>query len=173
MFIPFVFWSEPSIGVQTTTVNLISTDVPKTISSSGTPTVFSYIPTTGNLPYSGTIQLINLVTTTGTHTRMSDITATLEYYVGGLTYSAILWQSLGGSLDNWNIKLADSGLAYSSIPTLPNIGGGGVNTYQPLQPLSVFIGLSAGGRFALRVRDGQNTQGGSLSTFIVNLTIEG
>lgn len=127
-----------------------STDVPQTISSSGTPTINSVL----NISGSGTIDDVNVLNLNGQHTWINDLDFNLASPGG--TSVQIMARSCS-SQDNFDLNLDDEA-APGSWPC-PPIGGG---TYQPSNPLSAFDGQSANGTWTLTINDNANLDGGSL-----------
>jgi len=146
-------------GPMTCTV-YASTDVPKTISSSGTPSVSSVL----NVPTSGTIMDVDVQNLNGTHTYMSDLDFNLISPPG--TAVQIMAQSCG-SMDNFNLNLDDEA---SGTWPCPPVGGG---TYQPSNPLSAFDGQNSAGTWTLRVDDNANLDGGSLNGWSLEICVAG
>ncbi|MFO7682476.1 MAG: proprotein convertase P-domain-containing protein, partial [Chloroflexota bacterium] len=127
-----------------------STDVPKAISSSGTPIVSSIL----SVGTSGIIADVNVRNLNGTHTYMSDLDFNLISPAG--TELQIMASSCS-STDNFNLNLDDS--AAGTWPC-PPVGGG---TYRPSNPLSAFNGQNSAGTWTLRIDDNANLDGGSLN----------
>ena len=128
-----------------------STDIPKTISTSGTPSVSSVL----NIAGSGVIDDINVLNLNGTHTWINDLDFNLTSPSG--TEVQIMARSCS-SEDNFNLNLDDEATP-GSWPCPPTGGG----TYQPSNALSTFDGQSANGTWTLRVDDNANLDGGSLN----------
>ncbi len=128
-----------------------STDIPKAISSSGTPSISSVL----NISGSGTIGDINVLNLNGTHTWINDLDFNLSSPGG--TSVQIMARSCS-SQDNFDLNLDDEAAA-GSWPC-PPVGGG---TYQPSNPLSAFDGQSANGTWTLTINDNANQDGGSLN----------
>lgn len=136
-----------------------STDVPKTISSSGTPTVNSTLSITPTQ----IIQDVNVSTLTGTHTSINNLTFQLLSPAGA---SVTLLQNICATQDNFNIKFDDeASSAYNTIPCPPTNG----NTYRPLNLLSAFDGQAMNGTWTMRVVDNANNSGGSLTAWGLNI----
>ena len=137
-----------------------SADVPKAISSSGTPSVSSVINVAGG----GTIADVNVLNLNGTHTYIGDLDFNLISPAG--TAVQIMAQSCS-SQDNFNLNLDDE--ATGTWPCPPTDGG----TYPPSSPLSAFDGQSSAGVWTLRVDDNANLDGGSLNGWSLELCTEG
>ncbi|TXB64724.1 T9SS type A sorting domain-containing protein [Vicingus serpentipes] len=127
-----------------------STDIPVSISASGTPTITSTL----NVVTSGNIVDLNVLNLTGTHTWINDLTVTLT---SPQSTTVTLWDGICNSEDNFNLNLDDAA-APGALPC-PPVGGG---TYQPSNPLSVFNGENMNGIWTLSITDGANQDGGSL-----------
>ena len=147
-------------GPQTCTT-YTSTDVPKSISSSGTPTVTSVVTVGG----SGTIVDVNVLGLNGTHTWINDLDFNLQSPAG--TTVQIMARSCG-SQDNFNLSLDDEA-APGSWPCPPTNGG----TYQPSNPLSTFDGQNSAGTWTLIIHDNANLDGGSLNGWSVEICTAG
>lgn len=135
-----------------------STDVPKTISASGTPTVTSII----NISASGTITDANLLNLGITHTWINDMIVKLKSPAGT---EITLFSQICASEDNVLTNFDDAGAAYATLPCPPTNNG----TYQPLQALSAFNGQNINGTWTLTVTDVANQDGGSLNSWSLNL----
>ncbi len=130
-----------------------ATNVPVTISASGTPTVTS----TMNIATGGTINDINVVNLTGTHSYISDLTITLTSPTGTVVTL----------MDNPCDDEADFNLNYddeASTGTLPcpPVGGG---FYIPASALSVLDGQNMSGNWILTISDAFNQDGGALASW--------
>ncbi|MCP5099728.1 MAG: hypothetical protein GY943_29595, partial [Chloroflexi bacterium] len=109
-----------SSAQSTTSTTYHSGDVPKSISSSGTPSISSVI----SIPDSGTIVSVKVLNLQGNHTYVSDLDFNLISPQG--TEVQIMNLGSCGSQDNFDIHL-DDGAASASFPCPPTDGG----TYQP------------------------------------------
>ncbi len=133
-----------------------STNIPKTISASGTPTVNStlVIPAASGV----TISDINVVGLVGTHTWVSDLTVSL---IGPSGKIDTLFDQLcndNNEYQDFNINLDDQ--ASTSTFPCPPVGS---LTVKPYAPLSSFNGLTSAGTWTLRIKDNYNLDGGSLT----------
>ena len=146
-------WASPFSFTTNNCSLVMSTDVPKTISSSGTPTVTSTL----NVSLTGAITDINVVDLSGTHTWINDLVVTLDGPTGA---SAILWSRICNNQNNFDVNFDDAA-APGALPCPPTGGG----TYQPNQPLSVFNGTNPSGTWTLEIQDQANQDGGSLSSW--------
>ncbi len=132
-----------------------STDVPKTISSSGTPTVTSIL----NIPDAGAITDLNVLNLRINHTYINNLIVRLK---SPANTERILLNQICGSQNNIIINLDDeSSNPYSSIPCPPTNNG----TYQPFQTLSNFDGENLNGTWTLTINDMANQSGGSLQAW--------
>jgi subtilisin-like proprotein convertase family protein len=129
-----------------------STDVPKTISATGTPIVLSTIV----IPASqGTvINDLNVVSLVGTHSFVSDITVTLTSPAGT---SVILFDQVCDGFQNFNINLDDEAASAITCPPTGN------QTAKPQNLLSAFDGQNSAGTWTLTIRDNFNADGGTLT----------
>jgi subtilisin-like proprotein convertase family protein len=131
-----------------------STDVPKTISATGTPIVLSTIV----IPASqGTlINDLNVVSLAGSHALVSDITVTLTSPTGT---NVILFDQICNGYQNFNLNLDDEALLAIPCPLTGN------QTSKPQDLLSAFDGQNSTGTWTLKIRDNVNTAGGSLTSW--------
>jgi RHS repeat-associated protein len=130
-----------------------STDVPKTIPASGTPTVLSTL----TVPDSGLITDVNVLGLNGTHTYIDDLIFTLLSPTNAQT---ILMNRACTSQDNFNISFDDeSANAAGTWPCPPTNGG----TYRPDGSLAAFDAGPMPGTWTLQVQDVYTNDGGSLN----------
>jgi subtilisin-like proprotein convertase family protein len=146
-------WSELFSFTTGSCMLTASSDVPKSISSSGTPTVVSSL----TIAEPGIISDVNVIDLTGLHTWISDLTITVTSPEGT---SVTLFQFICSDLDNWDLNFDDQAEP-GSIPCPPTDGG----NYQPLNSLSIFNGENKIGTWTLTVSDGANFDGGSLESW--------
>ena len=137
--------------------NLVSANVPVSISASGTPTVTSNL--TVNI--TGTITDVNVVNLTGTHTWINDLTIRLKSPAGTIV---TLFGAICNNEDNFAVNFDDAATA-GALPC-PPVGNG---TYQPQTPLSAFNGQNANGTWTLTVVDGANQDGGALNSWALEI----
>ncbi|MGE0561419.1 MAG: reprolysin-like metallopeptidase [Flavobacteriales bacterium] len=135
----------------------MSTNVPVAISSSGTPVVTSTI----NIPTAGTISDLNVVDLIGTHTWINDLVVTLT---SPASTTVTLWTQICNSEDNFDVNFDDAA-APGALPC-PPVGGG---TYQSNQALSAFNGQNQQGTWTLTISDMANLDGGSLTSWGLNI----
>jgi len=135
----------------------VSTNVPITISATGTPTVTSTL----NIPTLGTITDVNVVNLGGTHTWISDLTIRITSPLGT---QRILFANICNDEDNFSLNFDDEATP-GALPC-PPIGGG---TYQPNQTLSAIDGQAMNGTWTLTIVDGFNQDGGSLTSWGLNI----
>ncbi len=136
-----------------------STDVPKTIPASGTPTITSTLTVSS----SGSITDLNVSTLQITHTWVEDLTVSLISPAGTTVQ---LVDQICGSEDDMDLVFDDeSPNPYGSIPC-PPVGGG---SYQPQNALSAFDGESMNGTWTLQVVDHVNQDGGSLDNWSLRI----
>jgi subtilisin-like proprotein convertase family protein len=128
-----------------------STNVPKTISASGEPTVTSNLVISQNV----TITDINVVGLKGTHDYISDIGITLT---SPNNTTITLFDQICDDELNFDLNLDDES-ATTSFPC-PPIGG---VTVRPTEALSAFDGQSSLGTWKLTVQDYYDSDGGSLT----------
>lgn len=136
-----------------------STNVPVSISSSGTPTITSTI----NVPLTGTILGVTVPNISGTHTWVSDLTFTL---ISPNATSVTLLSGVCTNMDNFNLGF-DATSASTSIPCPPTTG----LMYQPQGNLTTLNGAASQGIWTLQVSDAFNQDGGSLNAWSLNICI--
>ncbi|HLF52743.1 reprolysin-like metallopeptidase [Flavobacterium sp.] len=138
--------------------NFASTNIPLTISASGTPTVDSTI----TIPGGSNVTISDLnITAQITHSYTSDLTITLISPTG---IQVQLVTGMCTSNNNINATFDDAG-ATLVCGTNPAISG----TIIPAQALSAFNGEFSQGVWTLRVYDGFNTDGGSITNWSLNI----
>lgn len=136
--------------------NYVSANVPLTISASGAPTINSTVAVTG----SGVISDVN-VTLALTHSWLSDLTVSL------IGPSGTTVELFADACDNANDAAAtfdDAGtaLACGNNPAIAGI-------VIPAQALAAFNGENANGTWTLRIADGANQDGGSLTSWNLDI----
>ena len=141
---------------QTVCTSTSSTDIPITISASGTPTINSTL----NIASGSSISDLN-ITMNISHTWVADLTATLISPTGT---QLILFSSQCGSSDNVNATFDDSGVTFT-CGTNPTISG----VLIPQNALSIFNNESPIGNWTLRIADGANADGGSLNSWSLSI----
>ncbi len=136
-----------------------STDVPKAIAATGTPTITSVL----NIAQFGTVDDLNVVNLLGTHTWVSDLTVRITSPTG--TQVTLFANVCGGSaIANFDLEFDDAAAA-GALPCPPISG----LTYQPTNPLSVFNGQQINGTWTLTILDGFDQDGGSLNSWGLNI----
>ena len=137
----------------------MSTDVPKIISSTSTPTVTSDL----EISTAGQVLGISVVDLTGQHTWINDLTISLTSPEGT---TVVLFSSICNNEDDFDVNFDDSA-PNSTLPCPPTDGG----FYQPQEALSAFIGEAAEGTWTLTIFDSFNQDGGSLDSWGLNICI--
>ncbi len=136
-----------------------SADVPKTISSVGTPTVNSVITIPADAAV--TITDVNVINLQGTHSWVGDLTFRLR---GPNNVTVTLAGTVcDGGWENFDMNFDDQ--AASTAFACPPTGG---QTVRPINALSAFNGISSAGTWTLSITDGANQDGGSLSNWGLN-----
>ena len=135
-----------------------STNIPLTISATGTPTVNSTL----NIPSGGTINSIR-VTMDITHTWINDLRAIL-ISPAGTQINLFTNPCTSDDIQNIAATFDDNGVAIV-CGTDPGISG----TVQPVQSLSGLVGQTSTGTWTLRIRDTFNQDGGSLNSWSLNI----
>ena len=153
-------WSEPFVFmVQAQTCNTFSaTDLPKNISSNGTPTIESKI----TIPTGGAVSDVNVKKVQGYHDFFGDLEVRLVRPTGG---NVLLFKnrcsSYGG---NFDIAFDDIANAVFSCPPPQNAAQS-----KPVESLSAFNGQNAAGEWILRVKDNTPSSGGQMIGFQLEL----
>lgn len=154
---------DPSNDQASTSVTNVScattdaTDVPITISTSGTPTIESTITVTDDFEIEDVNVTLNIL-----HTWAADIEPTLISPEGT---SVLLFADVGGSGDNFtNTVLDDDATQSIADGSAPFTG-----TFSPQNPLSAFNGEQTIGDWTLSVFDDANLDGGSLEGWSLQL----
>lgn len=136
-----------------------STDLPVSISSSGTPTITSTL----SILDRGDIVDVNIIDLEGTHTYISD----LRFTLGSPANTEVLFFNRPcNAQNNFDINFDDEAPnANDSWPCPPTNG----QTYVPDNPLTPFIDESIAGVWTLTVEDVFNQDGGSLDKWGIEL----
>ncbi|PJB14367.1 MAG: hypothetical protein CO118_08950 [Flavobacteriales bacterium CG_4_9_14_3_um_filter_32_8] len=137
----------------------VSTAVPVTISSSGTPTITSTI----NIGVTGTINDIDVVGLIGTHSWINDLTVTLK---SPQNTTITLWDQICANENDFNLNFDDAA-ASATLPCPPTGGG----TYQPQGSLAAFNGEDPLGTWTLTIVDNFNQDGGALNGWGLNICL--
>lgn len=130
-----------------------STNVPVSISASGTPTITSTLVIGTN----GTINDLNVFNLTANHTYIEDLEITLTSPQGT---TVTLLSGPCGNFDNLDIAFDDE--AASATLPCPVTDG---NAYQPASVLSAFDGEDMNGTWTLTVNDQADQDGGALNSW--------
>jgi subtilisin-like proprotein convertase family protein len=147
-----------------TTINCAiytSTDIPISISDSGTPTITSNLIISGS---SGTINDLNIVSLSGTHTWINDLTFTLT---SPNNTSVVLLDRICNNQNNFDIQLDDAA-ANNNYPCPPISGG----SFIPEETLSAFNGEDANGIWVLTVSDAADQDGGDLNEWGIEICLD-
>lgn len=144
---------------QVTCANFASTNIPITISATGTPTVNSTltIPTGSNVTISKITVSLNI-----THTWISDLTAILISPTGTQVQ---LFTGQCGSDDNAIATFDDNGVTLVCAGNPTTISG----TVKPSQLLSLLNGQNSQGTWTLRVIDSATGDGGTINSWSLNI----
>ncbi len=136
-----------------------STNVPRTITAIGTPTVTSTLVIPGEKGV--TITDLNVINLTGNHTYVGDLTFSLRG-PNNVTITLLDGPCTGG-FEDFNINLDDAGAVDLACPMTT----GAVN--KPVGLLSTFNGINSAGTWTLTVRDNSTGDGGSLTGWGLNI----
>ena len=153
-------WSEPFVFmVQAQTCNTFSaTDLPKNISSNGTPTIESKI----TIPTGGAVSDVNVKKVQGYHDFFGDLEVRLVRPTGG---NVLLFKNRCSSYaGNFDIAFDDIANAVFSCPPPQNAAQS-----KPVESLSAFNGQNAAGEWILRVKDNTPSSGGQMIGFQLEL----
>ncbi len=131
-----------------------STDVPVSISASGTPTITSTI----NVALDKTIQDVNISNLVGTHTWLNDLEFTLTSPAG--TTIALI-QNACFNEDDFNLNLDDTGVGTLNCPYDDG------NTYLPAESFAAFEGENTQGDWILTINDSAGGDGGELQSWSI------
>ena len=136
-----------------------STNIPLSISATGTPTINSTLTIPSNQN-----QLIDTITITlnVTHSWVADLTATLISPAGTQIQ---LFSEQCGDYNNVVATFDDGGVTLSCQVTAPTISG----TIIPAQPLAALSGQNSQGVWTLRIADGAAGDGGSLNSWGITI----
>jgi subtilisin-like proprotein convertase family protein len=140
--------------------DFLSSDLPISISSSGTPTVFSDL----TLADKGDITDLNVINLQGSHTYVSDLVFTL--YDPSST-AVTFFDRPCNQQNNFDINLDDEA-ANNNWPCPPTDGG----TYIPDNLLSGFDTNPMRGTWTLEVEDVFNQDGGSLESWGIQVCLD-
>lgn len=140
-----------NIGFVETCTVVNSTDIPITISASGTPLITSDLA----INLGQTISSVNVVNLTGDHTYTGDLEFTL-IHPGGLEIS--LLSDACGTNEDFNLEFSDGG-------GVVNCPLSNMQTIAPAEALSSLNGLTTDGTWVLQIQDDANQDGGSLNSW--------
>jgi len=150
---PFVFM----VQVQTC-LTFNASDLPKNISSNGTPTIESKI----TVPSGGAISSVSVKKVQGYHDFFGDLEVRLVRPTGG---NVLLFKSRCSSFaGNFNIAFDDLANTTFNCPPPQNNA-----VSKPAESLSAFNGQDAAGEWILRVKDNAASSGGQLTGFQLEL----
>ncbi len=138
-----------------------STNVPKTISASGTPLVTSTL----TFPHSGNITDINITNITGTHNYISDLTFTLR---SPTNTDVVLLDQPCDAEKNFNIGFDDQTTKSAGTYPCPPTDG---LLYQPNNFLTALNGANATGTWTLRIKDNYSNDGGTLTAWGLRICV--
>ncbi|MBK8427157.1 MAG: proprotein convertase P-domain-containing protein [Lewinellaceae bacterium] len=153
-------WSGPFVFmVQTQTcLTFNATDLPKNISSNGTPTIESKI----TVPSGGAISSVSVKKVQGYHDFFGDLEVRLVRPTGG---NVLLFKSRCSSFAG-NFNIAFDNLANTTFACPPPQNNA---VSKPAESLTAFNGQDAAGEWILRVKDNAPSSGGQLTGFQLEL----
>jgi subtilisin-like proprotein convertase family protein/predicted Zn-dependent protease len=137
-----------------------ATDLPKTITSNGTPTITSTL----DIMDKGIITDLNIVGLVGTHTYISDLNFTLK---APDNTSLDFWSDPCNNQNDFDINFDDEA-ADNNYPCPPTNGG----NYQPDNSLTAFDTKQIKGEWVLSVFDDFDADGGSLSSWGIEICLD-
>ncbi|MEA1786502.1 zinc-dependent metalloprotease family protein [Arenibacter sp. GZD96] len=137
-----------------------STEVPRSISSIGTPRVVSKIMVLDDLPVADVNVSLDI-----THSFLADLVVTLTSPEGT---TVTLISNSCGDLRDINVLFDDEGIAFV-CGTTPGISG----VLKPLGSLASFNGESTQGEWILEVSDTAPADGGTINSFSLDICVEG
>ncbi len=142
-----------------------ATDLPKNITTNGTPTVESKI----TVPSGGAISDVNIKNMRGNHSFFRQLEVRLVK-AGTPEVSALLWTGrCAGSTITFNMGFDDGAASAFTTQCPPTANA----NFRPAEPFSVFRGQPAAGDWILRVRDLQTGDGGAINAFQLELCAAG
>lgn len=144
-----------------TCLNINSTNIPKTISATGTPLVSSTL----NFPHSGTVTDINVTNITGTHSYIYDLIFRLRSPTN--TDVTLLYNPCDAEQD-FNIGFDDQATNEPYTYNCPPTNG---QLYQTESPLTAFNGFNANGSWTLLIRDTSSGDGGTLNAWGLRICV--
>ena len=150
-------WMEPSFfATFTDNCTIVSAnDLPKTIPSSGTPTVESKITLNSGV----TVENVAIPMLKFNHQFFKELDATLISPQG--TEVTLFKNKCGGQNATFSFAFSDGAPSVLDCQSLL----GGVKTVRPETPLAAFKGQNAMGAWTLRMRDNTSSSGGSIQDF--------
>ena len=138
-----------------------STDIPISISATGTSTLESTITVPVTSP--SIITDLSVTNLSATHTFVDDLSFKLISPAGT---EITLASGLCSADDDLDLSFNDSGTSYFDIPCPPTTG----LSYEPSESISTFYGEDANGTWTLIVEDRADLDGGSLDTWSLEIT---
>ena len=153
-------WSEEWTFTTGACIVKSANDLPKTITSNGTPTITSSI----KFMDKGIVTDLNIVGLTGTHSYISDLNFTL---IAPDNTSLAFWSDPCNNQDNFDINFDDEA-PNNNYPCPPTNGG----TYQPDNSLTAFDTKQIKGEWILSVFDDFDADGGSLSSWGLEICLD-
>ncbi len=150
-------WSSIYSFTTASCITQASTNIPKTISASGTPTVTSTL----TMAFASTISDLNVINLVGTHTYISDLQFSL---IAPNATEVLFWDRPCNDENNFNINFDDEA-ANSNWPCPPT----NAMSYKSSSPLTTFDGLVSNGIWTLKIKDNFNGDGGSLTGWGLNV----
>lgn len=141
------------ITANSSCANTTSTNVPRTISASGAPTVTSTLA----IASGGVITDVDVIGLVGTHTYIADLTVSIK---SPAATTVTLFDQICDNENDFNLNLDDA--ASTGVFPCPPVGG---FTITPTQPLSAFNGQTSTGTWTLTIKDNYNGDGGSLAAW--------
>ncbi len=128
------------------------------------PTNISSVPNTYfsdiEVPFSGNITSVRVSGLSGTHTRVSDLSARL---ISPLGTEVELFSNVCGSDEDFNLSFADGGQSEIDCPPTTGL------EYAPAELLEAFAGEDANGIWTLELEDSELTGGGTFESWSLEI----
>src|SRR5690606_3437387 len=135
-----------------------ATDLPLTITA--IPAVYS---SEIEVPLEGIVESVRVSGLSGTHFRVSDLSARLISPEGTVVQ---LFANICGTNQDFNLSFSENGLEEIDCPPTSGLD------YQPLESLSAFEGEEANGIWTLELEDSQTSAAGSFQNWNLEVCID-
>lgn len=156
----FTSWSDERTFETGACIIKSASDLPKSISSNGTPTITSTLTFIDK----GIVTDLNVINLIGAHTYVSDLNFTL---IAPDNASQAFWSDPCNNQNDFDINLDDEA-ATDNHPCPPTDG----LSYQPDNPLSFYDGKQIQGDWVLSVYDDFDADGGALNSWGLEICMD-